>query len=262
MARTAFLVNGKFSLGDAFFMKVVLDIETLQASRERWAELVGIVPEPEGPSGKTLPGDLFDYSEHEMRRQKEEELYQRSAFDGTFSRIVVIGLLIFSDSMEPQESLSWYGENEAELLRRFWRKVGELRPNLWITHNGLGFDLPFLKKRSVIHQIRPPLDLNLARFRTDPVYDTMAVWSNWDTRGWVKLDVLARALDVATKSGSGAEVAEMWIKQDRKDVALYCLQDTYVTYACYCRMTYREVQSPEVVLGGANCICIDEPPAG
>ncbi|MDR4492957.1 MAG: 3'-5' exonuclease [Nitrospirales bacterium] len=238
-------------------MKVVLDIETLQASREHWADLVGVSPEPGEESLKTVPGDLFDYSEHEIRRQKEEELYQRSAFDGTFSRIVVIGLLVFSDEMEPQESLSWYGENEAELLRRFWRKIGELRPSLWITHNGLGFDLPFLKKRSVIHQIRPPFELNLARFRTDPVYDTMAVWSNWDTRGWVKLDVLARALRVPTKSGSGAQVADMWVNQTGKNVALYCLQDTYVTYACYCRMTYRAVQPQEAILGGADCICVD-----
>ncbi|MGD9850030.1 MAG: 3'-5' exonuclease [Nitrospirales bacterium] len=238
-------------------MKVVLDIETLQASWEHWADLVGIAPEPGEKSLKSLPDDLFDYSEQEVRRQKEEELYQRAAFDGTFSRIVVIGLLVFSDAMEPQESLSWYGENESELLRQFWRKIGELRPSLWVTHNGLGFDLPFLKKRSVIHQIRPPFELNLARFRTDPVYDTMAVWSNWDTRGWVKLDVLARALQVPTKSGSGSQVAEMWANQNGKDVALYCLQDTYVTYACYCRMTYREVQPLESILGRAECICVD-----
>lgn len=238
-------------------MKVVLDIETLQASREHWADLVGVEHNTGGENNLSDVGDLFAYSEQEGRRQKEEELYQRSAFDGTFSRIVVIGLLVFSDGMEPQASLSWYGENEAEILRQFWRKIGELRPSLWITHNGLGFDLPFLKKRSVIHQVRPPLDLNLARFRTDPVYDTMAVWSNWDTRGWVKLDVLARALHVPTKSGSGAQVADMWANQDGKDVALYCLQDTYVTYACYCRMTYREVQPPEAVIGSADCICVD-----
>lgn len=243
-------------------MKVVLDIETLQVSRERWVELVGIAPETGADGEKVGPGDLFEYAEDEGRRRKQEELYQRAAFDGTFSRIVVIGMLVFSDGMEPQQSFSWYGENEAELLYRFWRKVAEIRPTLWITHNGLGFDLPFLKKRSVIHQVRPPVDLNLARFRTDPVYDTMAVWSNWDTRGWVKLDVLARALNVATKSGSGADVADMWMKQDRKNVALYCLQDTYVTYACYCRMTYREVQSSDVVLEGANCICVDDPKAG
>ena len=239
-------------------MKVVLDIETLQASREHWSTLMGMTETSGSDGGEIIPHDLFDYSENESRRQKEEEAYQRSAFDGTFSRIVVIGLLIFSDGMMPQGAIAWYGENEAELLRKFWDKIGELRPSLWITHNGLGFDLPFLKKRSVIHQIKPPFDVNLAKFRTDPVYDTMAVWSNWDMRGWVKLDVLARALQVPTKSGSGGQVADMWKNQDGKNVAMYCLQDTYVTYACYCRMTFREVQVSESVLGCVECICVDE----
>ena len=100
----------------------------------------------------------------------------------------------------------------------------------------------------MIHQVKPSLDINLAKFRTEPVYDTMAVWSNWDTRGWVKLDVLARALNVETKSGSGEQVAEMWEKRQGPELARYCLQDTYVTYACYCRMNFRQPLSREVVL--------------
>jgi hypothetical protein len=64
----------------------------------------------------------------------------------------------------------------------------------------------------------------------------------------VKLDVLARALNVETKSGSGEQVAEMWEKGQGQELALYCLQDTYVTYACYCRMNFRQPLSREVVL--------------
>ncbi|MDR4486798.1 MAG: 3'-5' exonuclease [Nitrospirales bacterium] len=226
-------------------------------SREHWDALVGLGKEDGSHDLASSPADLFDYSEYEAQRQKEDEAYQRSAFDGTFSRIIVIGLLVFSDGMVPQQALAWFGEDEAELLRRFWSKIAEIRPSLWITHNGLGFDLPFLKKRSVIHQVKPSIDLNLAKFRMDPIYDTMAVWSNWDMRGWVKLDVLARALQVPTKSGSGCQVADMWEKQDRKEVALYCLQDTYVTYACYSRMTYRAVKSVEEVLNKVECILVD-----
>ena len=125
---------------------------------------------------------------------------------------------------------------------------GQERPSLYVTHNGLGFDLPFLKKRSVIHQVKPSVEISLARFRSEPVFDTMALWSNWDNRGWVKLDVLARALNVETKTGSGAQVAEMWAKGKRREVAEYCLHDTYVTYACFCRMKFRQPLSREVVL--------------
>jgi hypothetical protein len=226
-------------------MKVVLDIETVQAPREEWARLAGL-----SVSGSDAAGseDLFERAEADQRQRAEDEQYEKSSFDGTFSRIVCIGLVVLTDTMEAHGAISWYGDNEKELLRQFWARLGQIRPALYVTHNGLGFDLPFLKKRSVIHQVKPSVDISLVKFRTDPVYDTMAVWSNWDNRGWVKLDVLARALNVETKSGSGKQVAEMWAKGQGREIADYCLQDTYVTYACYCRMNFREPLSRNVVL--------------
>lgn len=229
-------------------MKVVLDIETIQAPREEWARLAGKAPRS-GEGFQSEGGfDLFAAGAAEELRHAEDELYAKSAFDGTFSRIVCIGLLEFSDQMEARSAIAWYGANERELLRQFWARLAQDRPSLFITHNGLGFDLPFIRKRSIINQVKPSLDINLAKFRTEPVYDTMAIWSNWDTRGWVKLDVLARALHVETKSGSGEQVAEMWEKGQGLELARYCLQDTYVTYACYCRMNFRQPLSREVVL--------------
>ena len=229
-------------------MKVVLDIETIQAPREEWARLTGKAPEDGDEMRFQDGGDLFTAGAAEERRRAEDEAYGKSAFDGTFSRIVCIGLLEFSDQMEVRSAVAWYGPNERELLRRFWARLAQDRPTLFITHNGLGFDLPFLKKRSIINQVKPSIDINLAKFRTEPVYDTMAIWSNWDTRGWIKLDVLARALQVETKSGSGEQVAAMWDKGQGLELARYCLQDTYVTYACYCRMNFRQPLSREVVL--------------
>ena len=235
-------------------MKVVLDIETIQAPREEWARLVGIdsvaLESCEGGDAD----DLFTQAEAREQRKKEDEKYEQSAFDGTFSRIVCIGLLVFSDAMEYHGAVSWYGTHEQELLRRFWARLGELRPSLFITHNGLGFDLPFLKKRSIIHHVKPSMEISLARFRTEPVYDTMAIWSNWDTRGWVKLDVLARALQVETKSGSGKQVAEMWAQRRRREIAEYCLRDTYVTYACYQRMTFRAPLGSDAILKNPELI--------
>ena len=238
-------------------MKIVLDIETVQAPRDEWARLVGRLPSSDAVTSVENTDDLFSRAEADEQRRSENELYERSAFDGTFSRIICIGVLSFSDAMEPQGSLCWYGSNEKELLRQFWTRLAQDRPSLFITHNGLGFDLPFIKKRSVIHQVKPSVDVSLAKFRVEPVFDTMAVWSNWETRGWVKLDVLARALNVETKSGSGKQVADLWAKGQRKEIAEYCLQDTYVTYACYCRMNFRQPLSREVVLLKADLIEVD-----
>ena len=229
-------------------MKVVIDIETIKAPREEWARLTGIeLVTAESCEGESAT-DLFAHADIQECMKKEDELYERSSFDATYSRIVCIAMLIFSPSMEPKGAVSWYGSNEQDLLRQFWGRIAEIRPTLFITHNGLGFDLPFIKKRSIIHRVKPSLEISLAKFRTEPVYDTMAVWSNWDMRGWVKLDILARTLNVETKSGSGKQVAEMWAAGQRKEIAEYCLQDTYVTYACYNRMTFRDPLTSQDIL--------------
>ena len=236
-------------------MKVVLDIETVQAPREEWARIAGLSPASE--PGAAGSDDLFVRAEADQLRQAEDEQYEKSSFDGTFSRIVCIGMIMLTDSMDAHGAVSWYGANEKGILQQFWAKLGQIRPSLYVTHNGLGFDLPFIKKRSVIHQVRPSVEISLAKFRTEPVYDTMAVWSNWDQRGWAKLDVLARALNVEAKSGSGKQVAGMWAKGQGREIADYCLQDTYVTYACYCRMNFREPHSRNVVLLSKEFVEVD-----
>jgi DNA polymerase elongation subunit (family B) len=228
-------------------MKIVLDIETLAPTKEAWAALQGI---PFDPSEE---GGLFQDFE---AAQRERE-YQRAAFDGTFSRIVCVGLIALKDDLTPINAEAWYGENEKEILTRFWRRMAKDRPRQIITFNGLGFDLPFIKKRSVIHQVKPGMEINLARFRTEPVYDVMAVWANWDNRAWIRLDVLARALGVGSKSGSGGQVAEMWQGGKKKEVAEYCLQDVYVTYGCFCRMSFEEPLDYTAVLSRKELHLLD-----
>lgn len=223
-------------------MKIVLDIETTGPTREEWSTLRGIDLGPQDEDS------LFQDPEAALR----ERDYQKSAFDGTYSRIVCIGMIALEDDLTPVEAVAWYGSNEKELLKQFWRRISADRPKVIITFNGLGFDLPFIKKRSVIHQVKPGMEISLAKFRMEPVYDIMAIWANWDNRAWIKLDVLARALGVESKSGSGAQVGEMWTAGKEDEVAEYCLQDVYVTYACYCRMNYRKPEISSAVFSKKN----------
>ena len=226
-------------------MKVVLDIETIQCSKEEWARLKGIALLYEEEAGDLIAaGEATD----------QDKEYEKSCFDSTFCQIVCIGGIILNDAFEPQEAVAWYGSDERELLRQFWTRIGQLRPALFITHNGLGFDFPILRNRSIIRQVKPSVDISLAKYRTEPIFDTLAVWSNWEARGRIKLDVLARVLGCETKSGSGQQVADMWRAGRGKDIAQYCLRDCYVTYACYSRMTFREPLDPEKVLFNASLI--------
>lgn len=69
--------------------------------------------------------------------------------------------------------------------------------------------------------------------------------------------MLAKALNVETKSGSGAQVAEMWANGKKEDVAEYCLQDTFVTYGCYSRMVFQKLHRREAILRMPQYIHVD-----
>jgi DNA polymerase elongation subunit (family B) len=225
-------------------MKVVLDIETIQVPKEEWARLKGVTLLQEEAVDLLAAGEASE----------QDKEYEKSCFDSTFCRIVCIGLIVLTDAMEPQEAIAWFGSNEPELLRQFWGRIAQIKPTVYIVHNGLGFDLPVIRNRSIIHQIKPTVEISLARYRTEPVFDTLAVWSNWEARGRVKLDVLARVLECATKSGEGGQVAEMWKTGQGKQIAEYCLRDCYVTYACYAKMNFRQPLPPEKILFNMNLI--------
>src|SRR5437899_9742499 len=136
-------------------MKVVLDIETIQPLKEEWAALAGV--------DLAAQDDLLEAGE--AARQEKE--FERAAFDGTFSRIICIGAIAFSDDMAPQQAVAWYGGQEKKLLQQFWDWIGKHRPTLYITHNGLGFDLPFNKKRSITHQDTLTVENTLVKYSTE-----------------------------------------------------------------------------------------------
>ena len=218
-------------------MKVVLDIETCQIPMEEWIRLRGANIQELNP---------------DIEPNKAEKDYEKSKFDGTFGRIVCIGVFILDKNDSLVDSNAWYGSNESAILEGFWKKIASIQPNLIITHNGLNFDLPFIRKRSIIHQIKPPIELSLAKFRSSPIYDTMAIWANWDSRYFIKLDVLARVLNVETKTGSGEQVAQMWKEKQYEAIAKYCLHDVYVTYACYRKMNFANPANSALMLKNSS----------
>jgi len=214
-------------------MNVVIDIETIPCDEGTRKQLPSINP----PRNLKNESKIKKWREENLA-ELEKEQYRKTALNANLGRIICIGMLFFSQRNEAHRSISIFGQQENLILSKFWKMIEKYKNPYIITHNGLGFDLPFIWKRSVILQVAPTTHFNLSRYRTDYGYDTMAVWSNWDMRDAIKLDELARILDVARKSGTGADVYDLWRAGKYKDIGEYCLQDIYVTYCCYCRMNF------------------------
>ncbi|MBO0797855.1 MAG: hypothetical protein J2P31_03455, partial [Blastocatellia bacterium] len=78
----------------------------------------------------------------------------------------------------------------------FWRRMETFRPSVdrIVGHNIFDFDLKFILKRSIIHKVRPTVDLSFARYRNRPIFDTMHECECWSYGSRPSLDTLARAL--------------------------------------------------------------------
>jgi 3'-5' exonuclease len=162
---------------------------------------------------------------------------KKAALDALSGRIICIGSIVL-DEFKAQFASSIVSDDESKLLSEFWSTLRRENVKSFVAHNGLGFDLPYIWKRSVINQVRPSFPLDLRRYRNDFVYDTMCVWGNWEMRGNVSLNALAGGLGLGAKSGSGEQVLQFWRDGQHKRIAEYCLDDCWITYQCYGRMNF------------------------
>ena len=141
--------------------------------------------------------------------------------------------------------------NEARTLGAFWKLLDNFKASrdLIIAHNGLCFDLPFIVKRSLIHRIKPSVKLSFARYRTQPIYDTMQVWSNWDSRQYLSLADLAEVLQVRvnkTEGMDGSKVYDLFRAGNHQEIAEYNLKDVAVLRAIYYAMEHPDSPEPEL----------------
>ncbi len=160
----------------------------------------------------------------------------KGALDALSGRIVCIGILI--DDGTQLEELAITDENEVNILTKFWATI---RPtDVIVGHNVHEFDIPFIRQRSWILSIRPSRTIDLRKFYTADVWDSMQVWSNWAFKKFVSLDALGTALQCGQKSAHGMDVAQWWAIRDLQAIEQYCLSDVRLTYLVYCKMTYQE----------------------
>ena len=165
---------------------------------------------------------------------EETEIIKKLSLSAATARILCLAYAIEPESNSPVEVLQ--GE-EPEIIRNFWRLASDC--HLFVGHNILDFDLRFIYQRSVIHQIKPSREIPFARFRNNPVYDTMHEWSKWG-REHASLDLLARALGIPSPKESldGSKVYPYYCAGKLEDICEYCKRDVETVRQVYRRLTF------------------------
>jgi hypothetical protein len=120
-----------------------------------------------------------------------------------------------------------------EFMKDFDCETDEL-----VGHNLIGFDLPFIFQRCLVHCISAKPLVDLSEFRVRGVFDTMHHW--WlGAKRFVSLDDIAWALGIEsskTATAEGSKVFDLYQEGKLAEIREYNLNDVRVTRKVYERM--------------------------
>jgi len=184
---------------------------------------------------------------------EEERCYQLGSLSATSGRILSIAVhegpvasLDFGD-VEQRESERVFGidedgeeQDEKKALLAFLDYMKAFDPDTdeLVGHNLLGFDLPFIFQRCLVHCISARPLVDLGEYRVRGVFDTMHHWWLGAKRN-VSLDDIAWALGIEsskTATAEGSKVFELYQAGKLAEIREYNLNDVRVTRKLYERM--------------------------
>lgn len=176
----------------------------------------------------------------ENAEQRLQELIAETSFSGMYGRIACIAWA--HDDGEVVTTAPNMSEYECLLMFFDYLEKALTIDESLCGHNIVGFDLPFIKHRSIILGIKPPITLTKAfdakPWDKDFVQDTMIMWSA-DNRHKRSMGSICKALGITGKGDfDGSMVAETW-STDPQKVIDYCADDVRRTREIYKRITFQ-----------------------
>ena len=184
---------------------------------------------------------------------EEERCYQLGSLSATSGRVLSIAVhegpvagLDFGE-VDQRESEHVFGigedgeeEDEKKALLRFLEYMKDFDPDTdeLVGHNLVGFDLPFIFQRCLVHGISARPLVDLGEYRVRGVFDTMHAW--WlGAKRFVSLDDIAWALGIEsskTATAEGSKVFELYQAGKLAEIREYNLNDVRVTRKVYERI--------------------------
>lgn len=198
---------------------------------------------------ETLPPERGALSRYPKVCGCNEEQFRQLALTGDYGRVLTIGLIVEYDGRIIHEGClgrdrrtMLFHLDEHRTLAGFWKLLEgfNLNRDLVVGHNIFSFDLNFIYKRSVVNKVKPSLRLSFARYKSQPLFDTMHEWNKWDMRKSTSLDELARILGLASSKSDeidGARIYDRFCTGHHELIASYCMADVRLTRAIYYRLT-------------------------
>lgn len=161
-----------------------LDLET--RAREDAADFL---PEPTAPANYKDPAKIAEYV-----AAKQQEQLARAALDPDLGYIAAVGYRIYPAG-EVVTLLTDVNYSESALLEAVWQVFTDCLGRA-CGYNIIGFDIPYLQRRSLVLGVKPLCPPRLgSRYANEPILDLMGALYGW--QGGAKgLKNVARLLDI------------------------------------------------------------------
>lgn len=197
------------------------DIET-----EANKHALEFMPEPNAPANYKDPEKIKAYIE-----DKKAEQSKTAALDPDYGEIIAISYQYGVGGELATLLASELEGGEAELISLFWRAYADANGRS-CGYNIMGFDLPYLMRRSFSLRIMPSVKPFLAKYRTDPTLDLMAVLYNWGQAKGLKWVCKRYGIQNDLPDLDGSQVGEM----DAETLKAYCANDVKLVVRLFQRM--------------------------
>lgn len=210
---------------------------------------------PQHPSLDQVPDELRAMWLRKASNLKNEEALSEEAFYGRagiyaeFGKIICIstGFLHVTDGVRQFRLRSFYGDDEATLLREFSSLLIQIHgsrkglPMLLCGHNAKEFDFPYICRRMIINGIALPPQLDNAGKKPweVPHLDTMELWKFGDYKSFTPLNLLAYILGIPSPKDDidGSKVGQVyWQEKNLDRIVTYCQKDVVTVMQILLRM--------------------------
>ena len=197
----------------------------------------------------------------EVSGEEIEQAYQdKAAIYAEFGKIICIsvGIVVRDADQSLKVRLKSFSHlDEKQLLKDFCNLLNQhyKDPNKHYLcgHNIKEFDIPYICRRLVIHQLDFPALLQVTGkkpWEIKYLLDTMELWKFGDVKAYTSLKLLAAVLGFPSPKDDidGSDVGRVyWEEQDIDRISLYCEKDVLATVQLFLRFRRMPILTPEQV---------------
>ncbi len=175
---------------------------------------------------------------HQENENEDEKYFNHAGIYAEFGKVICISMGIFHKEKKTGalsfRVKSFFGDDEKQLLTDFITVLNKYYKDasnfFFAGHNIREFDIPFLCRRLLIHELKLPVLLDISGRKPYDVHhvDTMQLWRFGDYKNYTSLKLLARLLNIESPKQDidGSDVARVyWKEKDLPRIVSYCERD-------------------------------------